>query len=196
MTLNLNKGGNINLSKHAPGMKNALIGLGWKARETDGEDFDLDASAILCNAEGKAISENHFIFYGNESDPSGAVAHGGDERVGDKDGDDETIIVNLENIPAEVDKVVVVVSIYDGIKRGQNFGMVEDSYVRVVDNDNPLTSEEVRFDLGEDAANYRSIIFGELYRNKGDWKFKAIGQGFESGLAGIVEKYGLSATSE
>lgn len=193
MTINLTKGGNINLSKHAPGMKRALVGLGWDARVTDGAAFDLDASVILCGADGKALSDAHLVFYGNPTSPDTAVAHQGDNVTGAGDGDDEQIIFDLENVAPEVQKCVIVVSIYEAAERGQSFGQVTNAFVRVVDADNELGGEEVRFDLSEDASTERSMIFAEIYRNGSDWKFRAVEQGFAGGLASVIETFGLMA---
>lgn len=192
-TISLQKGGNISLSKNTPNMKEALVGLGWDARTTDGAEFDLDASAIVCDASGKALSDQHFVFYNNPADPTDSVRYGGDNRTGEGDGDDETITINLENLSPEADKVVIVVSIYDAENRNQSFGQVSNAYVRVVDNENQ-SGEEVRFDLGEDFSTERSVVFAEIYRKDAEWKFRAIGQGYSSGLAGVVSDYGLNAS--
>lgn len=192
MAVSLTKGGNISLAKSAPGMTRAFIGLGWDARTTDGSAFDLDASAILCGADGKALNDANFIFYNQLSDPSGAVVHQGDNRTGAGDGDDEVITVDLSALPAEVERIVIPVSIHDS---NFNFGMVSDAYIRVFDGDDPNNNDRVtRYDLGEDAANENSMVFGELYKRNGEWKFKAIGQGYSDGLAGIVRDYGISAS--
>lgn len=194
MTINLSKGGNINLSKHAPSMTNALVGLGWDARSTDGKEFDLDASVIMCGKDGKALSDPHFIFYGNPTAPDGSVEHRGDNRTGEGDGDDEQVLVHLAKLPAEVEKIVVVVSIYEAEERGQNFGQVSNAYVRVVDADNELGGEEVRYDLSEDSSTERSMIFAEVYRNGSDWKFRAVEQGYSEGLAAVIRDFGLMAS--
>lgn len=186
------KGGNVNLSKNSPNMTKVLVGLGWDPRTTDGQPFDLDASAIVCGAGNKVLSEEHFVFFNNLSDPEGSVVHQGDNLTGDGDGDDEQLIVDLTKISPEAEKVVVIVSIYDAESRNQSFGQVSNSYIRLIDNDNPL-GEEVRYDLGEDASTERSMVFAEIYKNNGDWKFRAIGQGYGEGLAGVIRDYGLSA---
>ncbi len=194
MTVNLKKGGNVSLAKAAPGMTRAVVGLGWDVRTTDGAQFDLDASAILCDANGKAVDETHFVFYNNKQDPSGAVAHSGDNRTGEGAGDDESINVDLARVPAAVEKIAVLASIDQADERGQNFGQVSNAYIRVYDADHPDNSDtQVRFDLGEDAATETALVFGELYRNNGEWKFRAVGQGYESGLAGVINDFGLSA---
>jgi len=194
MPVNLKKGGNVSLAKAAPGMTHAVVGLGWDVRTTDGAQFDLDASAILCDANGKAPDETHFVFYNNKQDPSGAVAHAGDNRTGEGGGDDETITVDLSRIPASIEKVAVLASIDQAAERGQNFGQVSNAYIRVFDADHPDNSEtQVRFDLGEDAATETALVFGEIYRNNGEWKFRAVGQGYETGLEGVISDFGLSA---
>lgn len=194
MAVNLTKGGNISLEKVAPGMTHACVGLGWDPRTTDGAQFDLDASALLLGADGKALSDQHFVFYGNLQDPDGTVVHQGDNLTGDGDGDDETINVDLRAVSSQVDRIVFVVSIYDAGNRGQNFGQVANSFIRVYDGDDPNNeSKVVRFDLGEDASTETALVFGELYRRGPEWKFRAIGQGYTSGLAGVIATYGLTA---
>lgn len=191
MSVNLSKGGNINLSKASPGLANVMVGLGWDVRSTDGSAFDLDASAIVCGADGKALSDSHFVFYNNLKDPSGAVAHQGDNRDGAGDGDDEMIFVQLGILEANADKVAFVVSIDDAEARGQSFGQVRNAYIRIVNADSGV--ELARYDLGEDASTERSLVFAELYRNGGEWKFRAVGQGYNSGLAGVIADFGLAA---
>ncbi|WP_029254112.1 TerD family protein [Paraoerskovia marina] len=194
MAITLAKGGNISLEKVAPGMTHACVGLGWDPRTTDGAPFDLDASAILLGADGKALSDGHFVFYHNLQDPSGSVVHQGDNLTGAGDGDDETINVDLPGIPAQVQRIVILASIHDAAARGQNFGQVADAYVRVYDGDYPHDlSKVVTYDLGEDASMETALVFGELYRHGTDWKFRAIGQGYSSGLAGVIADYGLQA---
>ena len=194
MTVNLSKGGNISLEKVAPGMVHACVGLGWDPRTTDGAPFDLDASAILLDATGKAISDQHFVFYNNLKDPSGAVLHQGDNLTGVGDGDDETINVELTALEPAVERIVFLASIHDAAGRRQNFGQVADAYIRVYDRDDPTNDAKVvRFDLGEDASTETALVFGELYQRGGDWKFRAIGQGYTSGLAGVIADYGLNA---
>lgn len=194
MTINLSKGGNISLAKVSPGLTRASVGLGWDPRTTDGAPFDLDASAVVLDASGKALSDAHFVFYNNTKDPSGAVVHLGDNRTGDGDGDDETLTVALEALPAEADRVVFVASIDQADTRRQTFGQVSDAYIRVFDADDTATiAADARFDLGEDASTETALIFGELYRHDGDWKFRAVGQGFSSGLPGVLTEFGLLA---
>jgi tellurium resistance protein TerD len=193
MTVSLVKGGNINLTKEAGGggLTTVTVGLGWDARTTDGTDFDLDASAIRCNIAGKAVSDLDYIFYNNLTSPDGSVRHQGDNLTGAGDGDDEKITVNLAAQPADVDKIVFPVGIYQGTERGQNFGQVRNAFIRVVDD--ATGTELARYDLSEDAATETAMVFGELYRNAGDWKFRALGQGFETGARGIALEYGVTA---
>lgn len=189
MSVNLSKGANVNLTKTAPGLVNVVVGLGWDARSTDGAPFDLDASAILCDGSSKALSDSHFVFYNNLKDPTGAVEHQGDNRTGAGDGDDEQLFVQLQMVEAGVEKIAFIVSIDQGEERNQSFGQVSNAYIRLINADND--EEVARYDLGEDASTERSLIFAELYRNNGDWKFKAVGQGYNSGLAGVIKDFGL-----
>jgi tellurium resistance protein TerD len=189
MSISLVKGGNVSLTKEAPGLSAVVVGLGWDARTTTGADFDLDASAIGANAAGQVASPGHFVFFNNLQSPEGAIRHTGDNVTGAGDGDDEQIVLNLAVMPAEVDKVVFPVSIYDGEARGQSFGQVRNAFIRIVNQaDN---SEIARFDLSEDASTETAMVFGEIYRNGAEWKFRAVGQGYSSGLAGIARDYGL-----
>ena len=190
MGVSLTKGGNVSLSKAAPGLTAVTVGLGWDARTTTGQGFDLDASAIGCNAEGKVLSDTHFVFFNNLKSPDGAIEHTGDNTTGEGEGDDEQIKVALAATPAEIDKIVFSVSIYDAETRAQSFGQVRNAYIRVV---NQADSEELaRYDLSEDASTETAMIFGELYRNGAEWKFRAVGQGYATGLAGIAKDYGVS----
>jgi tellurium resistance protein TerD len=184
------KGGNVSLTKEAPGLTNVLVGLGWDVRTTTGADHDLDASAILLNTNGKVISDNHFVFFNNLTSPDGTVEHTGDNLTGEGEGDDEAIKVNLAAMAADVAKIVFPVSIYDADTRRQNFGQVTNAFIRVV---NAADNREIaRFDLSEDASTETAMVFGELYRHGGDWKFRAVGQGYASGLAGIARDYGVN----
>ena len=190
MSVSLNKGGNVSLSKEAPGLTRALIGLGWDARATDGSEFDLDASAFLLNAGGKVRRDEDFIFYNNLRTADGSVEHSGDNRTGDGDGDDEALTVDLAKVADEVQKVAVVVTIHDGEARRQNFGMVTNAFIRVVDD---ATGREIaRYDLSEDASTETAMIFGEIYRHAGEWKFRAVGQGYQGGLAPLARGYGVN----
>lgn len=192
MAITLQKGGNLNLTKTAPNMKLVQIGLGWDARSTSGEAFDLDASAFLLNAAGKCRGEHDFIFYGQLKSPEGAVEHTGDNRTGVGDGDDEKLLIDLSRIPADVEKVVFTVSIYEAEKRRQNFGAVRNAFIRVVNRED--NAEVVRFDLTEEASNNTAMIFAELYRYNSEWKFRAVGQGFEGGLGAMARSYGLTVS--
>ncbi|RKT16439.1 tellurium resistance protein TerD [Streptomyces sp. 1114.5] len=189
MPVSLSKGGNVSLTKEAPGLSAVTVGLGWDVRTTTGAEFDLDASAIVLNADGKVLSNAHFVFFNNTSTPDNTVVHTGDNRTGEGAGDDESININLSGLPAEAAKITFPVTIYDGIARGQNFGQVRNAYIRVV---NAAGGAEIaRYDLSEDAATETAMIFGELYRNGGEWKFRAVGQGYASGLAGIAQDFGV-----
>ena len=190
MAVSLTKGGNVSLTKEAPGLTAVLVGLGWDARTTTGTDFDLDASAIMLKNDGKVLSDSHFIFFNNKTSPDGAVEHTGDNLTGEGDGDDESIKVNLAGVPAEVDKIVFPVSIYEGQARGQGFGQVRNAFIRIVNQAGG--SEIARYDLTEDASTETAMVFGELYRNGAEWKFRAVGQGYSSGLAGIAKDFGVS----
>lgn len=176
MAVSLVKGGNVSLTKEAPTMNIAVVGLGWDARVTDGSEFDLDASVFMVGENGKVLSDQHFIFFNNKVSPCGSVVHQGDNRTGAGDGDDEQIKIDLKKVPADVKKIIFSVTIYDAEARKQNFGMVSNSFMRVVNEDN--SAEIARFDLSEDASTETAMIFGELYRNNDEWKFKAVGQGF------------------
>lgn len=191
MALSLSKGGNINLSKTGSSLKNIIVGLGWDVRETDQETFDLDASILMVAANGNARNEKDLVFYNNKKSTCGAVNHTGDNRTGAGDGDDESIHVFLDKVPAEIEKLIIFVSIHDAEKLKQNFGQVLNAFVRLINKD---TQEEVtRYDLSEaeDTAIYTSIIFGEIYRYQGDWKFKAVGRGLKGGLAEFARMHGI-----
>ncbi|WP_371481764.1 TerD family protein [Kitasatospora sp. NBC_00315] len=189
MSVTLAKGGNVSLTKAAPNLTQVQIGLGWDARSTTGAPFDLDASALLCQS-GRVLGDEYFVFYNNLKSPEGSVEHQGDNLTGDGEGDDEVVVVNLELVPAHVDKVVFAVSIYDAEARMENFGQVRNAYIRVV---NVVDGQEIaRYDLTEDASNETAMIFGELYRYQGEWKFRAVGQGYASGLRGIALDFGVN----
>ncbi|MEV6110821.1 TerD family protein [Streptomyces sp. NPDC051940] len=190
MGVSLSKGGNVSLSKEAPGLTAVIVGLGWDARTTTGSDFDLDASALLTGPSGQVVSDGHFVFFNNLKSPDGSVEHTGDNLTGEGEGDDEVIKVNLAGVPGEVDKIVFPVSIYEAEGRQQSFGQVRNAYIRVVNQaDN---NELARYDLSEDASTETAMIFGELYRHGAEWKFRAIGQGYASGLRGIAQDYGVN----
>ncbi|MFK4222392.1 TerD family protein [Streptomyces sp. NPDC019890] len=190
MGVSLSKGGNVSLTKAAPNLTAVTVGLGWDVRTTTGTDFDLDASALLTNAEGKVASDGNFVFFNNLKSPDGSVEHTGDNLTGEGEGDDEQIKVNLASVPADVDKIVFPVSIYEAESRQQSFGQVRNAFIRVVNQaDN---NELARYDLSEDASTETAMVFGELYRNGPEWKFRAIGQGYASGLRGIAQDFGVN----
>ncbi|MEX5632906.1 TerD family protein [Parafrankia sp. FMc2] len=193
MAISLAKGGNVSLTKQAAeagtGALTALtVGLGWDARTTTGTDFDLDASAIGVKSDGKVLSDGHFIFFNNMKSPEGAISLTGDNTTGAGEGDDESINIDLGLVPAEIDKIVVPVSIYDAANRAQNFGQVRNAYIRVVDQ---AGTELVRYDLSEDYSVETVVIFGEVYRNGADWKFRAVGQGHND-LGGLARDHGVN----
>jgi tellurium resistance protein TerD len=190
MGVALTKGGNVSLSKSAPNLTAIMVGLGWDARSTTGADFDLDASALLLGASGRVLSDNHFVFFNNLRSPDGSVEHTGDNLTGEGEGDDESILVNLAMVPTDVDRIVFPVSIYDAETRGQSFGQVSNAFIRIVNQaDN---NELARYDLSEDASSETAMIFGEVYRRNGEWKFRAVGQGYASGLRGIAVDFGVN----
>ncbi|WP_330242036.1 TerD family protein [Streptomyces sp. NBC_00525] len=190
MGVTLAKGGNVSLTKEAPGLTAVTVGLGWDVRTTTGADHDLDASALLCGDSGKVVSDLHFVFYNNLNSPDGSVQHTGDNLTGEGDGDDESINVNLAAVPLEITKIVFPVSIHDAQSRGQSFGQVRNAFIRVVNQANGV--ELARYDLSEDASTETAMVFGELYRHGGEWKFRAVGQGYASGLAGIAKDFGVN----
>lgn len=190
MSVTLGKGANVSLSKEAPGLTAVIVGLGWQARSSSGAEFDLDASALMLAGNDKVPSDDYFIFYNQLVSPDGSVQHQGDNLTGGSGfDDDEQIAVDLATVPAEIERVVMAVSIHDGHARGQNFGQVRRAYIRVV---NQADGQELtRYDLSEDASTETAMIFGELYRNRGEWKFRAVGQGYDAGLAGIATDFGV-----
>lgn len=190
MGVSLTKGGNVSLTKEAPGLTAIIVGLGWDTRTTDGTDFDLDASAILLNNTDKAVSDQHFVFFNNLKSPDGSVEHTGDNLTGEGEGDDEQIKINLAGVPAEVEKIVFPVSIYDAEGRSQSFGQVRNAFIRIINQAGE--TEIARYDLSEDASTETAMVFGEVYRNGAEWKFRAVGQGWASGLAGIARDYGVN----
>jgi tellurium resistance protein TerD len=190
MSVSLSKGGNVSLTKHAPGLTAVLIGLGWDARTTSGADFDLDASALIVGTAGKILSDQHFIFFNNLTSPDGSVEHMGDNLTGEGEGDDEVIKVNLASVPADADKIVVAVSIYEADTRSQSFGQVRNAFIRIVNQSD--NAEIARYDLTEDASSETAMIFGEVYRGEGEWKFRAVGQGYSTGLSGIARDFGVN----
>ncbi len=191
MSVSLTKGGNVSLSKTVPGLKKILIGLGWDTRATDGADFDLDASLFILAANGKVRADSDFIFYNNLKSTDGLIEHTGDNRTGAGEGDDEAIKANLDRLPPDVDKLVVGVTIHEADARRQNFGMVRAAFIRIV-NDDGSNQEITRYDLSEDASTETAMIFGEVYRNGTEWKFRAVGQGFKGGLGPMAGSFGVS----
>ena len=191
MAVSLTKGGNVSLSKEAPGLTSVTVGLGWDVRRTDGAAFDLDASAFVLGADEKVQSDAHFVFYNNPKSPDGSVVYGGDNRTGEGDGDDETVQIDFAKLPADVKKVVIAVTIHEAAERKQNFGSVSNAYARVTNDADG--KELARFDLSEDSSTNAAMIFVELYRGtEGDIKVKAIGEGWESGLAGLAGSMGVN----
>jgi tellurium resistance protein TerD len=190
MGVSLSKGGNVSLTKEAPGLTAVVVGLGWDVRSTTGSDFDLDASALLVDANGKVVSDQHFVFFNNLKSPDGSVEHTGDNLTGEGEGDDEQIKVNLAGVLPEVDKIVFPVSIHEGESRQQSFGQVRNAFIRVINQAGG--AELARYDLSEDASTETAMVFGELYRNGAEWKFRAVGQGYASGLRGIAQDFGVN----
>ena len=190
MAISLQKGGNVNLSKEAPGLARLQVGLGWDVRATDGAAFDLDGVVFLLNQAGKVRSDADFIFYNNLKSADGSVSHSGDNRTGAGEGDDETVTIELSRVPADVERIVLAVTIHEADVRRQNFGMVGKAFIRCVNGAN--NGEIARYDLSEDGSTEAAMIFGEVYRNGADWKFRAIGQGFAGGLGPLARNYGVN----
>ena len=191
MAISLKKGQKVDLTKTNPGLKEVLIGLGWDVNKYDGgKDFDLDASVFLLNGTGKVNSDDDFVFYGNLKHVSGSVEHLGDNLTGAGEGDDEQIKIDLSKVPENIEKIDFTVTIYEAEERKQNFGQVENAFIRVVNSAN--NEELIRYDLGEDFSIETAVVIGELYRNKGEWKFNAIGSGFSGGLASLGKNYGVN----
>jgi tellurium resistance protein TerD len=190
MAVSLTKGSNVSLSKEAPGLTEVVVGLGWDPRVTDGTEFDLDASIFITGENGKVLNDSSFIFYNNKTSQDGSVEHLGDNRSGAGEGDDEQVNVKLTGLAADVKKLVFAVTIHDAESRKQSFGQVGNAYIRVV---NKADGKELaRYDLSEDASTETAMIFGELYRQNDEFKFKAIGQGFAGGLKPLAESHGVS----
>ena len=191
MAISLQKGQKVDLTKGNPSLKKILIGLGWDTNKYDGgADFDLDAAAFLLNSSGKVNSDEDFVFYNNLKHKSGSVEHMGDNLTGEGEGDDEEIKVDLSKVPANVEKIDFTVTIYDAEARRQTFGQVSNAYIRVVDD--TTGKELIRYDLGEDFSVETAVVVGEIYRNKGEWKFNAIGSGWKGGLAALGRDYGVN----
>lgn len=192
MAVSLNKGQRMNLSKGNPSLDKVLIGLGWDINHYDGEaDFDLDASIFMLKHNGKVGNDNDFIFYGNLAHPSKSVVHTGDNRTGEGDGDDEVIKIELSKIPNGYERLVATITIYDADKRFQNFGMISNAYIRLVDESN--NEEILRYDLSEDFSTQTALVVGEIYKHNNQWQFKAIGSGYNGGLAKLCATYGIDA---
>ncbi|MGK5081117.1 TerD family protein [Janthinobacterium sp. HLX7-2] len=191
MAISLQKGGNVNLSKEAPNLKKIIVGLGWDPRSTDGATFDLDGSAFLLKSDGKVRGDSDFIFYNNLKSTDGSVVHTGDNTTGEGEGDDERIEIDLSRVPAEIDRVSITVTIHDADARRQNFGMVSKAFIRCLNAEGE--KEIARYDLSEDSSTETAMIFGEIYRYNGEWKFKAIGQGFNGGLGPLARSFGVNA---
>jgi len=192
MPINLSKGQKVNLSKESPGLKHILVGLGWDVKQFDtGFDFDLDASAFMVGANGKCPTEKEFIFYGNLEHESGSVKHMGDNLTGEGEGDDEQIVLDLSLLPKNITRIAFTVTIYDSDVRRQNFGQVSNSYIHIIDED--TGKEIIRYDLGEDFSIETAVVVGELYLYNNEWKFNAIGSGFQGGLAALCAHYGIDA---
>jgi len=190
--ISLAKGQKIDLTKTNPGLTKIMVGLGWDTNKYDGgNEFDLDAVAFLVNKDGKATGDNSFIFYNNKQDSSGSIVLSGDNRTGEGEGDDETIKINLAAVPAEVEKIAICINIHEAESRNQNFGQVSNSFVRVVNDDNG--EELLRYDLSEDYSIETGLVAAEIYRHNGEWKFSAVGSGFQGGLAALAASYGLNA---
>jgi len=188
MSINLEKGGRINLSKEAPGLKNAGIGLGWDTNASDtGGAFDLDASVFMLGSDGKIPSEKHFVFYNNKESPDTAVIHLGDSTTGEGFGDDETVTVDLTKIDPSVEELVFVVTINEAEKKRQNFGQVRNAFIRIYDT--TTNTEITKYDLDEDFSRETAIEFGRFYKKDGEWRFQAVGQGYNSGLQSFLDKY-------
>ncbi len=190
MAISLRKGQNVSLSKEAPGLKQVRFGLGWDARQTDGAPFDLDASAFVLDSAGRVLSDDHFVFYNNKTDPNRAVSLSGDNRTGHNGDDDEYITVNLSALPANVAKIALVVTIYDADVRRQNFGQVRNAYVRAVNMANH--QEIARYNLSEEASTATALVFAELRRQGAEWQFHAVGEGDKGGLAALARGYGVN----
>ena len=190
MAISLQKGGNVNLSKEAPGLTKVIIGLGWDPRSTDGSAFDLDGSAFLLKTDAKVRGDTDFIFYNNLKSTDGSVVHAGDNTTGQGEGDDEKIAVELNRVPADIDKISFCVTIHDAEARRQSFGQVSKAYIRCL---NAAGETEIaRYDLSEDSSTETAMIFGELYSHGSEWKFRAVGQGFKGGLGPLARSFGVN----
>lgn len=190
MTVSLSKGQKVDLTKTNPGLTKVVVGLGWDTNKYDGgNDFDLDSSVFLLGDNGRVGNESDFIFYNNPSGGNGAVVHTGDNRTGDGDGDDEQVKINLSSVPANVQRIAFTITIHEAEKRSQNFGQVANAYARIFNEESG--QELIRYDLGEDFSIETALVVGELYRHNGEWKFNAIGSGYQGGLAALATDFGL-----
>jgi len=191
MAISLKKGQKVDLTKSNPGLINVIVGLGWDTNKYDGgAAFDLDAAAFLVGTNGKVTSDNDFIFYNNPKDVSGSVTHLGDNKTGDGEGDDEQIRIELSKVPTSVEKINFTVTIHEAAVRCQNFGQVSNAFIRILDENN--NEELIRYDLSEDYSIETAVVVAELYRNNGEWKFSAVGSGFEGGLTALCKNFGIS----
>jgi len=189
MTLSLSKGNRVNLQKESPGLNHLRLGLGWDARVTDGADFDADVSILMLDGNSKAIDQEHFVFYGKLASDCGSIIHHGDNRTGEGDGDDEEMDIIFDKVPANVEKLLVAVTIHDADIHGQNFGQIDNAFVRMTNVD---TNKEItRYDLTEDFSTETCVIFAEVYKKDGDWRVLAKGEGFAGGLAKFLHSYGI-----
>ncbi len=190
MAISLQKGQKIDLTKGNKGLKNLLVGLGWDINQYDSNaEFDLDASAFIVGASGKCRKDEDFIFYNNLIGDNNCVEHTGDNRTGEGEGDDEVIYLNLDTMPNDVDKVVIAVTIFNAEELNLNFGQVSNAFIRIVDRE--TNQELMRFDLGEDFSVETGVVAGEIYRHSGEWKFNAVGMGYQGGLNTLCKQYGL-----
>jgi tellurium resistance protein TerD len=189
MAISLKKGANVSLSRTDPDLKEVLVGLGWSSRTFNGEDFDLDASLFLVGENNKVRGDHDFIFYNQLKSTCGSVEHTGDNKTGAGEGDDEALKITLNLVPQEIKRLVIAVTIHDAVVRKQNFGMVQEAFIRIVNNE--TNTEIIRFDLSEDYSVETAMIFGEIYRHSGEWKFKAVGQGYAGGLSALAIQHGV-----
>ena len=189
MAISLQKGGNVNLSKTDPNLKQVLLGLGWDVRSSDGVDFDLDASIFMVTESGRVRTDNDFIFYSQLRSTCGSIEHAGDNRTGVGDGDDEVLKIKLDQVPTAIVRLVVAVTIHEAQVRKQNFGMVHNAFIRLVNSETNV--EIARFDLSEDSSTETAMVFGEVYRYGSEWKFKAVGQGYAGGLRALAIQHGV-----
>ena len=191
MGITLSKGQKVDLTKSNPGLKNIIVGLGWDLNKYDGgHSFDLDTAAFLTSGAGRVTGDTDFVFYNNLRHPSGSVTHLGDNLTGIGEGDDEQIKVILDQVPANIERIAFTVTIHEAMERNQNFGQVSNAYIHVLDE--VTGTELIRYDLGEDFSIETAIVVGELYRHNGEWKFNAIGSGFQGGLAALCGNFGIN----